>query len=67
VDAMTPRGAGILDAGCGPGRVGGALSAAGHQIAGADVAPEAIDVRELVAPGAGARPRTWPTKSCSPW
>ena len=31
VDAMVPRGARILDAGCGPGRVGAELASRGHQ------------------------------------
>ena len=39
VDAMVPRGAHILDAGCGPGRVGSALAQAGHQVVGIDVDP----------------------------
>ena len=34
IDAMAPRGARILDAGCGPGRVGGYLAAAGHDVVG---------------------------------
>ncbi len=42
VDAMAPRGARILDAGCGPGRVGSALHALGHQVVGVDVDPELI-------------------------
>jgi len=37
VDAMAPRQARILDAGCGPGRVGGALARRGHQVVGVDV------------------------------
>lgn len=43
VDAMVPRGARILDAGCGPGRVAAALSAAGHTTVGVDVDPVLID------------------------
>lgn len=42
VDAMVPRRARILDAGCGPGRVGGALAAAGHEVVGVDVDPALI-------------------------
>lgn len=34
VDAMAPRGARILDAGCGPGRMGGYLAAAGRDVVG---------------------------------
>ena len=32
VDAMVPRGARILDAGCGQGRVGGYLAGQGHSV-----------------------------------
>lgn len=37
VDAMVGRGARILDAGAGPGRVGGALHRLGHAVVGVDV------------------------------
>jgi len=43
VDAMVGRGARILDAGCGPGRVGAVLAAAGHDVVGVDVDPVLID------------------------
>lgn len=43
VDAMVPRGAHILDAGCGPGRVGGALARLGHSVVGVDVDPALVD------------------------
>lgn len=36
-DALAPRGARILDAGSGMGRIGGALRAAGHQAFGVDL------------------------------
>lgn len=42
VDAMLPRGSRILDAGCGPGRVGGELARRGHSVVGVDVDPELI-------------------------
>ncbi|MGH3096302.1 MAG: class I SAM-dependent methyltransferase [Streptosporangiales bacterium] len=42
VDAMVSRGAHILDAGCGPGRVGGALARLGHAVVGVDVDPALI-------------------------
>ncbi|ABM12365.1 MULTISPECIES: class I SAM-dependent methyltransferase [Mycolicibacterium] len=51
VDAMAPRGARILDAGCGPGRVGGYLAAAGHQVVGVDVDPALIEAAEQDYPG----------------
>jgi SAM-dependent methyltransferase len=44
VDAMAGRGARILDAGCGTGRVGGFLLAAGHEVVGVDLDPELIAV-----------------------
>jgi SAM-dependent methyltransferase len=51
VDAMAPRGAHILDAGCGPGRVGGYLAAAGHRVVGVDVDPALIEAAEQDHPG----------------
>ncbi len=51
IDAMAPRGARILDAGCGPGRVGGRLAALGHQVVGVDVDPELIAAAEQDHPG----------------
>ena len=51
VDAMVGRGARILDAGCGPGRVGGALAAAGHEVVGVDVDPALIAAAEEDHPG----------------
>lgn len=51
VDAMAPRGARILDAGCGPGRVGSALAAAGHDVVGVDVDPVLIAAAEQDHPG----------------
>ncbi len=42
VDAMLPRGARVLDAGCGPGRVGAELAARGHDVVGVDVDPQLI-------------------------
>ncbi len=51
VDAMAPRAARILDAGCGPGRVGGFLAAAGHHVVGVDVDPVLIEAAERDHPG----------------
>ncbi|SNY54932.1 class I SAM-dependent methyltransferase [Paractinoplanes atraurantiacus] len=42
IDAMVGRGARILDAGCGTGRVGGHLAELGHEVAGVDLDPELI-------------------------
>ena len=42
IDAMVPRGARILDAGCGPGRVGGHLATLGHRVLGVDLDPVLI-------------------------
>jgi SAM-dependent methyltransferase len=51
VDAMAPRGARILDAGCGAGRLGGYLTAAGHDVVGVDVDPALIEAAKLDHPG----------------
>lgn len=51
VDAMAARGAHILDAGCGPGRVGGHLAGAGHRVVGVDVDPVLIEAAEQDHPG----------------
>lgn len=51
VDAMLPRGARVLDAGCGPGRVGAALAAAGHVVVGVDVDPVLIAAAVQDHPG----------------
>lgn len=68
IDAMVPRGARILDAGCGPGRVGGRLAELGHDVVGTDLDPALIaaaqadfpdvtwltgDLSELDLPAAG--------------
>lgn len=51
VDAMVPRGSRVLDAGCGPGRVGGELARRGHVVVGVDVDPVLIAAAEADAPG----------------
>lgn len=51
IDAMVPRGARILDAGCGPGRVGGFLAEAGHDVVGVDIDPQLIAAAEQDHPG----------------
>lgn len=51
IDAMVPRGARILDAGCGPGRVGGRLAELGHEVVGVDVDPVLIAAAEEDHPG----------------
>jgi SAM-dependent methyltransferase len=51
VDAMVPRGSRILDAGCGPGRVGGALHRLGHHVVGVDIDPVLIAAAEDDHPG----------------
>ncbi|MDR3661026.1 MAG: class I SAM-dependent methyltransferase [Mycobacterium sp.] len=51
IDAMASRGARILDAGCGPGRVGGYLASAGHHVVGVDVDPVLIEAAEQDHPG----------------
>lgn len=51
IDAMVARSARILDAGCGPGRVGSALAALGHEVVGVDVDPVLIAAAEEDHPG----------------
>jgi len=51
VDAMLPRSARILDAGCGFGRVGGFLAEVGHEVVGVDVDPVLIAAAEADHPG----------------
>ncbi|MET0468574.1 MAG: class I SAM-dependent methyltransferase [Aeromicrobium sp.] len=51
VDAVTPPGSRILDAGCGPGRVGAELHARGHTVVGVDVDPVLIAAAEEDHPG----------------
>lgn len=51
VDAMVGREATILDAGCGPGRVGGRLAELGHYVVGVDLDPALIAAAEQDHPG----------------
>jgi SAM-dependent methyltransferase len=52
LDAMVSRGARVLDAGCGTGRVGSFLAAAGHTVVGVDLDPELIAAAEREYPAA---------------
>ena len=51
VDTFLPRNARVLDAGCGPGRVGAFLFEAGHDVVGVDVDPVLIAAAEEDHPG----------------
>ena len=51
VDALLPRGSRVLDAGCGPGRVGAELDARGHRVVGVDADPELIAAAAADHPG----------------
>lgn len=51
IDAMVGRGARVLDAGCGPGRVGAQLAALGHEVVGVDIDPALIEAAEADHPG----------------
>ncbi|MDX6620950.1 MAG: hypothetical protein QOK36_3336, partial [Gaiellales bacterium] len=51
VDALLPRRARVLDAGCGPGRVGAFLADAGHEVVGVDADPVLIAAAEADHPG----------------
>jgi SAM-dependent methyltransferase len=51
VDAMLPRRARVLDAGCGPGRVGAELARRGHTVVGVDADPALIEAAQADHPG----------------
>jgi SAM-dependent methyltransferase len=51
MDALVAPSSRILDAGCGPGRVGAELFARGHDVVGVDVDPELIAAAEADHPG----------------
>lgn len=51
LDAMLRRRSRVLDAGCGPGRVGAELAARGHVVVGVDADPELIAAAEEDHPG----------------
>lgn len=51
-DAMAPRGARILDVGCGQGRMGAYLHAHGHRVTGVDLDPHLIDRARQACPDA---------------
>lgn len=51
VDAMAQRHSRILDAGCGPGRLGSYLQDRGHDVVGIDVDPALITAAEADHPG----------------
>lgn len=52
VDVLAPRGARLLDAGCGPGRHGGHLARLGHRVVGVDIDPVLVDAAREDHPGA---------------
>lgn len=49
-DVLAPRGAGILDAGSGVGRVGDALRRRGHQVTGVDLDAEPLAQSRVTYP-----------------
>ncbi|MFD3705367.1 class I SAM-dependent methyltransferase [Nocardia sp. NPDC058658] len=51
IDAMLGRGSRVLDAGCGPGRIGGYLHDVGHTVVGVDVDPVLIEAARVDHPG----------------
>lgn len=51
LDAMLPRAARVLDAGCGTGRVGAELHARGHDVVGVDADPVLIEAAATDHPG----------------
>ncbi|HEY1738899.1 MAG TPA: class I SAM-dependent methyltransferase [Acidimicrobiia bacterium] len=52
IDAMVPPGSSVLDAGCGPGRIGGYLARQGHTVVGVDIDPALVAAAEVDYPGA---------------
>lgn len=52
VDTLAPRGARLLDAGCGPGRHGGYLARVGHEVVGVDVDPILVEAARADHPDA---------------
>lgn len=52
VDAMLPRGARVLDAGSGTGRVGGHLAGLGHEVVGVDGDPVLVEEAQREHPAA---------------
>ncbi len=52
IDALVERGARILDAGCGPGRVGGRLADLGHRVIGVDLDPVLVEEARAEHPNA---------------
>ena len=51
LDAMLARSSRVLDAGCGPGRVGAELAARGHVVVGVDADRELIEAAQADHPG----------------
>ncbi len=51
LDVLLPRHARVLDAGCGPGRVGAALFERGHSVVGVDIDPVLLAAAEEDHPG----------------
>jgi SAM-dependent methyltransferase len=51
VDAMLARGSRVLDAGCGPGRVGAELAARGHRVVGVAPDPVLVEAAQTDHPG----------------
>jgi SAM-dependent methyltransferase len=51
LDAMLARRSRVLDAGCGPGRVGAELAARGHVVVGVDFDPKLIEAARIDHPG----------------
>ena len=51
IDAMVARNSRILDAGCGPGRVGAVLHDCGHDVVGVDLDPVLIEAAKADHPG----------------
>ena len=51
LDALVEPGSRVLDAGCGPGRLGAELHRRGHTVVGVDVDPELVEAARADHPG----------------
>lgn len=51
IDALVPPASRVLDAGCGPGRIGAVLHGRGHTVVGVDVDPVLIEAARADHPG----------------
>ncbi len=66
IDAMLGRGGRVLDAGCGPGRLGGYLHDVGHVVVGVDVDPVLMLPQKKTTPDRRGLSAISPNSICRP-